>query len=114
MESLAAFFSSPLELIPERHTEVIFSAPPFLSHGAARSRDGFGDVSFRLKERIFARNEEHGNAIVTAFLGASIPTGKNGSGSCCAVVTPTLIARDLLHALATLPLKPSRSALLPP
>jgi hypothetical protein len=82
--------SKGLELIPERHTEVIFNVPPFISHGAPHSNDGFGDVSFLLKERIFARNEEHGNAIVTAFFGASIPTGKNGNGSCCAVVTPTL------------------------
>jgi hypothetical protein len=82
--------SKGLELIPERHTEVIFNLPPFFSRESPHSRDGFGDVSFLLKERIFARNEEHGNAIVTAFLGASIPTGKNGNGSCCAVVTPTL------------------------
>jgi len=82
--------SKGLELIPERHTEVIFNVPPFFSRESPHSRDGFGDVSFLLKERIFARNEEHGNAIVTAFLGASVPTGKNGNGSCCAVVTPTL------------------------
>jgi hypothetical protein len=41
-------------------------------------------------QRICSRNEEHGNAIVTAFFGASVPTGQNGNGSCCAVVTPTL------------------------
>lgn len=79
-----------LEFIPERHTELIVNLPPFISHTAPGSNDGFGDISFLLKERIFARNEEHGNGIVTAFLGASIPTGKNGNGSCCAVVTPTL------------------------
>lgn len=78
-----------LELIPERHTELIFNVPPFFnrSNGAP---DGFGDVSFLAKERIFARNEEHGNAIVTAFLAGSLPTGKNGNGSCCATVTPTV------------------------
>jgi hypothetical protein len=27
---------------------------------------------------------------VTVFLAASVPTGKNANGSCCAVVTPTL------------------------
>ena len=82
--------SKGLELIPERHTELILSVPPFFNHGAPHSRDGFGDVSFLLKERIFSRDEEHGNAIVTAFLGASVPTGKNGNGSCCAVVTPSI------------------------
>jgi hypothetical protein len=78
-----------LELIPEKHTELIVNLPPFFDRSNGES-DGFGDVSFLLKERIFSRNEEHGNAIVTAFLGASVPTGKNGNGSCCAVVTPTL------------------------
>ena len=78
-----------LELIPERHTELLFNLPPFLDRSNGQ-QDGFGDVSFLLKERIFARNEEHGDDIVTAFLGASLPSGKNGNGSCCAIVTPTL------------------------
>lgn len=78
-----------LELIPEKHTELLINLPPFFDRSNGES-DGFGDISFLLKERIFARNEESGNAIVTAFLGATVPTGKNGNGSCCAVVTPTL------------------------
>jgi hypothetical protein len=78
-----------LELIPEKHTEIIINIPPFFNRSNGES-DGFGDISFLAKERIYSRNEEHGNAIVTAFLGASVPTGKNGNGSCCAVVTPTL------------------------
>ncbi len=81
--------SKGLEFIPERHTEIIVNAPPFFDRSNGES-DGFGDVSFLLKERLYSRNEEHGNAIVTAFLGATVPTGKNGNGSCCATVTPTL------------------------
>jgi hypothetical protein len=78
-----------LEFIPEKHTEIIINLPPFFDRSNGES-DGFGDISFLAKERIYSRNEEHGNAIVTFFLGASVPTGKNGNGSCCAVVTPTL------------------------
>lgn len=78
-----------LELIPERHTEIILNVPPFFDRSTG-AQDGFGDISFLAKERIYSRNEEHGNAIVTAFFAGSIPTGKNGNGSCCAVVTPTL------------------------
>lgn len=78
-----------LELIPFRHIELLFNPPPFLAHNTG-AQDGFGDVSFLAKYRIFARNEQHGNAILTAFLGASIPTGKNANGLCCAVVTPSL------------------------
>jgi hypothetical protein len=78
-----------LELIPEKHTEIIVNVPPFFNRSNGES-DGFGDISFLGKYRFFARNEEHGNSIITAFLLGSIPTGKNGNGSCCAVVTPTL------------------------
>ncbi|HXR38002.1 MAG TPA: hypothetical protein VN776_02875 [Terracidiphilus sp.] len=78
-----------LELIPERHTEILINVPPFFNRSNGE-QDGFGDISFVAKGRIYARNEERGNAIVTAFLNGSIPTGKNGNGSCCAVVTPTL------------------------
>jgi hypothetical protein len=78
-----------LEFIPEKHTEIIVNLPPFFARTNGES-DGFGDISFLAKERIFSRNEEHGNAILTAFVAGSIPTGKNANGSCCAVVTPTL------------------------
>jgi hypothetical protein len=53
-------------------------------------KDGFGDVTFNSKYRFLARNEEHGNAIITAFLAGSVPTGKKANGSCCASITPTL------------------------
>jgi hypothetical protein len=78
-----------LEFIPERHTEIIINVPPFFNRSNGE-QDGFGDLSFLLKERLFSRNEEHGNSIATVFLAASVPTGKNGNGSCCAVITPTL------------------------
>ncbi len=81
--------SKGLEFIPQRYIEIIANLPPYF-YRTNGERDGFGDVSFLAKGRLFARNEEKGNAIVTVFLAASIPTGKNGNGSCCAVVTPTL------------------------
>jgi hypothetical protein len=81
--------SKGLEIIPWRRIELLFNVPPFFNHDYA-AKDGFGDVSFNSKFRFFARNEESGNAIVTGFFAATIPTGKNGNGSCCAVVTPTL------------------------
>jgi hypothetical protein len=79
-----------LEIIPEKHIELLFNLPPFYAHNSPGDNDGFGDVSFNSKYRIFSRNEEHGNAILTAFLAASVPTGKNGNGSCCAVITPSI------------------------
>ena len=81
--------SKGLEIIPEKHIELLFNLPPFFDRTNGEP-DGFGDVSFNSKFRFFARNEEHGNAIVTGFFAATVPTGKNGNGSCCATVTPTL------------------------
>jgi hypothetical protein len=78
-----------LELIPTRHIELIFNVPPYIQHNSA-AKDGFGDTTFLLKYRFFARNEEHGNSIVTAFLGGSIPTGSYSNGTTDATVTPTL------------------------
>src|SRR5579863_2348735 len=79
-----------LEIIPERHIELLFNLPPYLAHAAPGVKDGFGDVTFNSKYRFFARNEEHGNAIITAFVAGTVPTGKNANGSCCATATPTL------------------------
>ena len=79
-----------VEIIPARRIELLFNLPPFLDHTQPGVKDGFGDFSFNSKFRILSHNEEAGNAIVTAFLAASLPTGKNGNGSCCAVVTPTI------------------------
>jgi hypothetical protein len=81
-----------LQIVPFRRIELRFSPPPFITHTNPRSEDGFGDVAFRAKVRIYGSSEEHRNAIITAILGASVPTGKSGNGSCCAVLTPTLEA----------------------
>lgn len=82
--------SKGLEVIPQRRIELLFNFPPFISHQAGAGNDGFGDVSFNSKFRFFARNEEHGNAIITAFFAGTYPTGKSANGSCCATMTPTL------------------------
>jgi hypothetical protein len=79
-----------LELIPTRRTELLINLPPYLLHQNPETVDGFGDLSFLLKYRFLARNEQHGGAIVTGFLGASVPTGSYKNGSSSAVVTPTL------------------------
>lgn len=82
--------SKGLELIPSEHTEVIIGLPPYISHDYGDVHDGSGDMSFLLKYRLAAGNEENGNYIVTAFLGATIPTGSYKNGSTDATVTPTI------------------------
>lgn len=74
-----------LELIPTRQTEIILGVPSY--QVPVSGPDGFGNIPLLLKYRFLSRNEEHGNSIVTAFLGGSIPYGRFRSayGS----VTPT-------------------------
>lgn len=88
-----------LEFIPFRRIELIVNTPPFIVHNY-NAKDGFGDLAYLAKLRLFARNEQHGNGIVTVFLAGSIPTGKNGNGSCCAIVTPTLATGKGFRQLA--------------
>lgn len=81
-----------LELIPARRTEIIFGVPPFFEHAQPGVKNGFGDTWFQAKYQLAAANEQHGNYAVTAIFYATIPTGKDTNGSCCAVVTPALAA----------------------
>lgn len=82
--------SKGLELIPAKNTEIIIGIPPYLVHNNPKQKDGWGDETFLVKYRFLSKNEEHGNYILTAFLGASIPTGTYKNGAPHAVITPTL------------------------
>jgi len=80
-----------LELIPQKHIEVILVAPPaFIVHNNPKVQDGFGDWSFLIKYRILASNEKHGNYILTAFLQVTLPTGQYKNGATNSIVTPTI------------------------
>ena len=81
-----------LQIVPFRRIEFRLSPPPFITHTNPRVEDGFGDPAFRIKYRVYGSSEDHHNAIVTALLGATIPTGKSGNGSCCAILSPQLEA----------------------
>ena len=78
-----------LELIPTHNIELLVNLPPYLLHENPKVQDGWGDVSFTMKYRFMSRNAEAGNAILTGFLGGSIPTGRYKNGSISAIVTPT-------------------------
>ncbi len=79
-----------LELIPFEKVEVIFNVPPYLVHNDSAVHDGFGDAAFLVKYRLLSESEEHGNYILTAFLGWSVPTGDHKNGAPHAVITPTI------------------------
>ena len=80
-----------LELIPTRRIEIIIGQPGYITHENS-SPNGWSDMSFLMKYRVAAANEENGNYIVTLFLGGTIPTGSYKNGTPDAVVTPTLAA----------------------
>src|SRR5579885_892356 len=86
-----------LELIPFEKVEVIFNMPPYLEHNHPATRDGFGDLAFLVKYRLLSSNEEHGNYILTAFLGWTVPTGQYKNGAVHAVLTPTIAYGKGLH-----------------
>ncbi len=79
-----------LQIIPFGRTEFRVSVPPFFTHSSPRILDGFGDFALRVKYRFYGSNEQHHNVIVTGLIAASLPTGKQANGSCCAVLTPAL------------------------
>jgi hypothetical protein len=79
-----------VELIPFEKVEVIFNLPPYLVHNDPKMRDGFGDVAFLVKYRLLSQTDEHGNYILTAFLGWSLPTADHKNGAPHAVITPTI------------------------
>jgi hypothetical protein len=87
-----------IELIPFQNTEVILGVPAFLKRNMPRNTDGFADWPFLVKLRLLTSNEEHGNYIVTAFMGFSVPTGSNANGNGHAIFTPTLAAGKGLGA----------------
>lgn len=82
--------SKGLELIPFQKVEVILSLPPDIVHNHPAVKDGFGDFQFLIKYRLLSSNEEHGNYILTAFLGMSLPTGSHTNGALDAIITPTI------------------------
>jgi hypothetical protein len=79
-----------LELIPFEKVEVIFNVPPYIDHNNPKVRNGWGDVAFLVKYRLLSENEEHGNYILTAFLGWSLPTGQFSNGALHPLITPTI------------------------
>ncbi len=81
--------SKGLEIIPAEKFEVILAVPPYIVNNPD-SKDGFGDWQFLVKYRILAKNEEHGNYILTAFFQMSVPTGQYTQGQPNPVITPTI------------------------
>ena len=82
-----------LELIPSENVETIIGQPGHLvQQNPKTTTRGWADETFLVKYRFLSENEEHGNYIVTGFLGLSTPTGNNPFTSNHTIVTPTIAA----------------------
>ncbi|OIQ93050.1 hypothetical protein GALL_250260 [mine drainage metagenome] len=83
-----------IEIIPSRNTEIIVGVPAYEVKNIPNKPNvsGVADENLLLKYRLLSANEEHGNYIVTAFLGTSLQTGGNAFTTNHTLVTPTIAA----------------------
>jgi hypothetical protein len=79
-----------LELIPCENVEMILGVPAWQAHKNPKDQDGFADDNFLLKYRLASANESNGNYMLTAFLGAAVPTGGEANTKNRYTFTPTI------------------------
>lgn len=83
--------SKGVELIPFDPVEVIIGIPSYLEQNRP-AKYGWADETFLVKYRILTGNEEHGDYILTAFMGLSVPSGSDTFSSHHYDFTPTIAA----------------------
>jgi len=82
--------SKGVELILADRVAVTFGIPAYVVRDSPRGRQtGWADETFLAKYRFASANEEHGNYVVSAFLGVSVPTGSDLNTSGKPIYTPT-------------------------
>jgi hypothetical protein len=81
--------SKGLEIIPATRLEVGIFPPNYLAHQSSAT-DGFGDLSFQVKYRVFSATEGRGDYFVGFFFAGSLPTGSPPNGIGHTILSPTL------------------------
>jgi hypothetical protein len=82
--------SKGVELILADRVAVTFGIPAYLVRDSPRGRQTeWADETFLAKYRFASANEEHGNYVVSAFLGVSVATGSDSATAGEAIYTPT-------------------------
>jgi hypothetical protein len=86
-----SFDSKGLELIPTEHVEVITGVPAYFDRGSGSpAQSGWGDFPMLVKYRMFSAPAGEGDYVLSAFFGASFPTGTGGNGAGQVVFNPTI------------------------
>ncbi|MDE3135125.1 MAG: hypothetical protein KGL59_00995 [Acidobacteriota bacterium] len=86
-----SFAGKGLELIPTEHIEVITGVPAYLDRGAnSAAQSGWDDFPMLVKYRMLSSPAHEGNYVLTAFFGATFPTGTNGNGAGKVVFKPAI------------------------
>ncbi len=78
-----------VEFIPAEHIQFIVGVPSYQTQNASPHKNGWADETFLVKYRFAAANEEHGNYVLTGFLGLSVPSGSDNYTTHHFVFTPT-------------------------
>jgi hypothetical protein len=78
-----------VELIPFDPVEIIIGIPGYEERNRP-SEYGWSDETFLAKYRILSANEDHGDYILSAFFGLSVPSGSEAFTSKHFMFTPTL------------------------
>ncbi len=79
-----------LEFIPAERISVIVGLPAWQTENTTPLKEGWADETFLFKYRILSANEQHGDYILTAFMGLSIPSGSASYTSGHYSFTPAL------------------------
>ena len=85
------FNGQGLELIPTTDNEVLLKPPSYIQRTVKSPATGWSDDPFlTIKQRLLSANEQDGNYIVTAYFGATAPTGSPAFTNDTWILTPTL------------------------
>jgi hypothetical protein len=85
------FSGQGLELIPTTDNEVLLKPPSYIQRTVKSPATGWSDDPFlTIKQRLLSANEQDGNYIVTAYFGATAPTGSPAFTNDTWILTPTL------------------------
>lgn len=79
-----------VELIPARQVEVIIGLPAWQTVNTQPRKSGWTDENFLLKYRLLSADKDHGDYILTAFMGLSVPSGSDVFSTHHFGFTPTL------------------------